>query len=181
MSPRESIQLPCPEPRQSKRGEDTAGRVDDTDAGGTAVDLALADEEVAFGVAGDVHGALDVVPELDELAVEGEELDAVVLAVADDDAVAVDDEAVGQVEVVGLGLAGLTPGLDQLALAGEAVDAGVAVAVGDVEIAGGRGDQLGGVVERAGGAGTRSPGTSQPVSEWRPWRPSIWTGLPSRV
>ena len=76
-----------------------------------------------------------------------------VLAVADDDAVAVDDQAVGQVEVVGLGLAGLAPGLDQLALGGEAVDAGVAVAVGHIQFAGRRGHQLGGVVEGPGCTG----------------------------
>ena len=120
-------------------GEDAALGVEDADAGGAAVDLALADQEVALVVTGDVHGALDIVPELDELPVEGEELDAVVLAVADDDAVAVDDQAVGQVKVVGLGLAGLAPRLDQLALGGEAVDPGVAVAVGDVELAEGDG------------------------------------------
>ena len=113
-------------------GQHPSRRVEDADASGAAVHLSLADQEVPLRVSRDVHGPLDVVPELDELAVEREELNAVVLAVTDDDAVAVDDQAVGQVEVVGLRLPRLAPGLDQLALAGEAVDAGVAVAVGDV-------------------------------------------------
>ena len=49
-------------------------------------------------------------------------------------------------------LARLAPGILVVAVVVEAVDAGVAVAVGYIQVAAGRGHQLGGIVERAGGS-----------------------------
>ena len=74
-----------------------------------AVPLTLADHVIAVGVHGDVHGALDIVPNLLEIAVQAKDLDTVVLAVADHDIVAVDQKAVGQVELVGTALTGDSP------------------------------------------------------------------------
>ena len=63
------------------------------------------------------------------------------------------DQAVGQMELVGAALARLAPRRDQVAGRRVTVDPGVTVAVGDVDVAVGRGDHLGDVIEGASRAG----------------------------
>ena len=84
------------------------------------------------------HGVrpVDVVPHGDEPARGVEDLDAVGLPVGHVDAlVRADDDVVGADELAGVD-AGAAPGQLVLALGREDVDCGVAIAVGDVELAG---------------------------------------------
>ena len=77
-------------------------------------------------------------------------------AVADvDPPIRCDQHAVRQVELTGCGLAWLAPGVDELAVARKPVHPAVAVAIGNVEIAGGARHEFGGVVK----------GTSRPRHE----------------
>src|SRR5262249_61963713 len=79
-------------------------------------------------VEGDVRRLDDVPPLGEELARPREDLDPAVLAVADVHLpLLVDPEAVRQMELAGLLLAGLAPGVEQRALAREPVHAAVAV------------------------------------------------------
>ena len=128
-------------------GQDVAVAVEDGDAGrvGFVQRGQLADDEIAFGGFGNVGGTAGIGPHGDEVAGGVEHLDAAVLAVADVHAViAGHQQAVGQVELVGMFLAGLAPGILVVAVVVEAVDARVAVAVGDEQVAAGRRHQLGG-------------------------------------
>ena len=94
-----------------------------------------------------VAGGGHVRPFLDELALVGEQLHAVVLAVGDiDAAVLVHPDVVQQRELAGAGSL-LAPGLYQLAAGAELVDAMPAVAVRDEQAAVGRYRQSGGHVE----------------------------------
>ena len=86
-------------------------------------------------------------PLFEEIAVAIEDLDAVVLAVADDDAPAlIHPDVVQQGELAGAG-ALLAPRVQQLAVGAELVDAVAAVAVGDEHVAVGRDGEAGGHVE----------------------------------
>ena len=87
-------------------------------------------------------------PLADELAVGGEDLDAVALAVADDYEVVVEDSKVmGKIEFAVVG-AGFTPRHNVDTFGVEAVNAGVAVAIRDEDVAGCRVDGgIGGTVE----------------------------------
>ena len=113
----------------------------------------LADDKIALGRFGNVSGAAGVRPHCDEVAHSVKDLDAAVLPVAHiHPVVPGNQQAVGQVELVGAFLAGLAPGELEVAVVVKAVDAGVAVAVGDEQVAAGGRHQFGGVVEGAGGA-----------------------------
>src|SRR5438034_3802637 len=80
-------------------------------------------------------------------------LDPAVLAVADvDAALLVHPQAVREMELAGLHLAGRAPRRQQAALGLEAMDAAVAVAVRDVQVARRRRHHLGRLVERPGRA-----------------------------
>ena len=95
----------------------------------------LGDVGAALAVEDDVRRPLRVGPLGQVLAVRAEDLDAVVLAVADEHAaVGGDGDAVRQVELAGP-VARLAPRPLELAVRREVVHAAVAVAVGDVEIA----------------------------------------------
>ena len=119
--------------------------------------IEFADEEVALVVEADAVGAVDIVPHGDVLAVGIEDLDAVGLTVGDVDAVvAVDDDVVGADELAGVDT-GLAPREDVASVGGILVDAGVAVAVGDVDVAGlGRDGAVSGAVE----------GLASPLGGW---------------
>ena len=120
-----------------------AGSVDDVDVG-----RHFRHVEVAVCVHVEARGAPDAGPLSLKLAAGGEDLDAMVLAVGDENVfVAVNDDVVGDDELALAG-AGFSPGVDELALGAEAVDVGVAVAVGDEEVAGNGGDgKMSGAVE----------------------------------
>ena len=95
----------------------------------------LGDVGAALIVEHQVGGALGVGPLREVLAVGAEDLDAVVLPVADEDApVRGGRDAVGQVELAGPG-AGHAPRALPLSVGAELVHAAVAVPVGHVEIA----------------------------------------------
>src|SRR5439155_19071692 len=99
------------------------------------------------------------------------DLDAIVLPIADVDvAVVARDEAVRQVKLVRLGLAGLAPRRDEPAGGGEAMDAGVAIAVGHVEVTRRGRDHLGRIVEGAGRAGYELAGALAPGVRMLPAR-----------
>jgi hypothetical protein len=92
-------------------------------------------------------------PDREQVAGRAEDLDAVVLAVADEDpAVGVRPDRVQKVELAGVG-AGLAPGLQQGAVRREPVDPGVAVPIRDVELAILRHREAGRAVERATAVG----------------------------
>src|SRR5262249_31387439 len=95
----------------------------------------LGDISAALAVEHDVGRALGVPPFGEVLAVGAEDLDPIVLPVADEDApVGGGGDAVRQVELAGSD-AGDTPGLFELTGRREPVHPAVAVPVGDVEIA----------------------------------------------
>src|SRR5712692_11541359 len=108
----------------------------------------LRDEGAAFRVEDEVGRALDVRPLAEILALGAEDLDAIVLAVADEDpAVGGHGDAVGEIELAGPGSRD-APGALALARRREAVDAAIAIAVADVEIALGPDGQVGRAIER---------------------------------
>ena len=121
--------------------EDLAALVQDADAVGE-----LRDVDPAPLVEVYVAGAEKVVPLFDISAIEREYLDPVVLAVSDVDALTVDPDAVGEVELT-RAYAGFAPALKELTFSREAVDAAVTVAVGDVEVAVRGLREVGGLVE----------------------------------
>src|SRR5262249_27264047 len=136
------VELPRAGPLLAEAAQGLAGQIEHLDPVGAAVSheqAVLAEEEAEWRPA---------LPELrEELAVGVEDLDAVVLAVADvDAALFVEADGVRQVELA-LALALLTPLLQQLALFRELQHPRVAVAVGDVEVAGGSHGHLGRAVE----------------------------------
>ena len=115
-------------------------------------DVALAVDELAdvdeVVLDEDVLRPLHVGPLGEVLAGRAEDLDAVVLAIRDEDPpVGVDPGAVREVELAGT-VPGLTPGLEELATVAEAVDATVAVAVRDVEVARRSHGEVGRTIER---------------------------------
>src|SRR5262245_62704602 len=94
----------------------------------------LADVGDLLRVEIDVGRLVDVTPLSQELARRREDLDAAVLAVADVHlALAIDPEAVRQVELARLFLAGLPPRIQQGPLAREPMHPAVAVAVCGVQ------------------------------------------------
>src|SRR2546426_7232627 len=108
----------------------------------------LRDEGAAFRVENEVGRALDVRPLAEILALGAEDLDAIILAVADiDAAVGAHRDAVGEIELAGPGSRD-APGALALPRRREAVDAAVAVPVADVEIALGADGQVGRPIER---------------------------------
>src|SRR5262249_21946534 len=131
-------------------GVELAGPVEDTDAAARVAGLRRARagpapraetqlgdvEPPARPVDEHLTGTGDIGPLAAEDAVRREELQAAVLAVGDaHGAVLVDGQAVRDVELT-RAAARFAPRLLQPAVGREAVDAGVAVAVGDVEVAG---------------------------------------------
>ena len=102
----------------------------------------------AVPVKGNVRGTLDVIPHVEELAVPGEDLDPVVLAVGHEDpVVGRDPDAVRQAKLAGP-RPGLAPGLDERPIGGEAVHPGVAVPVADIQLSIGGDGYIGRPVER---------------------------------
>src|SRR5262245_1380823 len=94
----------------------------------------LGDVRAPLGVEDQVGGSLRIGPLGEVLAVRAEDLDAIVLAVADEDpAVRGGRDAVREIELTGAG-AGHAPRALPLAARAELVHAAVAVAVRDVEI-----------------------------------------------
>ena len=80
---------------------------------------------------------MDVSPDRLEFAVSVEDLDAVVLPVTyENRSTIIHKQAMGQVEMAGLGFPGLPPGRLQLAIPAEAVDPGVSVTIRDIEVSG---------------------------------------------
>src|ERR1039458_474811 len=112
---------------------------------GDIEDVAVADVETA--------GAAELSPLIEEFAVLVEDLDAVVGAVADEEAAGgIESQAVGSIELAG-GRALLAPGLDERTVFGKLHHAGVgvaAVSVGDEDIAVGSEGHGGRLVERIG-------------------------------
>src|SRR5262249_10188397 len=98
-----------------------------------------------------VLGAAEVGPLAKELAVRVEDLDTVILAVADvDGAFGIDGHGVGRVELAGA-LASLAPIKQVLAVGSDFDDARVAVAVGDIDgVTFGREGDIGRAVEGFG-------------------------------
>ena len=104
-------------------------------------------DDFAIGVEVDGVGLEKASALFEEVAVGVEELDAVVGAVADPDAVVlVQADAVGECELAGA-FSPVAPGEDVLAGGGVFVDAGVVVAVGDEEVAVGGDGEIGGQAE----------------------------------
>src|ERR1039458_572607 len=112
---------------------------------GDIEDVALADVETA--------GAAELSPLIEEFALRAKDLDAVVGAVADEEAAGgIESQAVGSIELAG-GRALLAPGLDERAVFGRLHHAGVgvaAVSVGDEDLAVGSDGHGGRLVERIG-------------------------------
>ena len=108
------------------------------------------DPHLVVGRDEDVLRRAEVVPFAQVLAVGIEDLDAVVLAVADvDDARGIDRDRVNGIELAPT-RAGLAPRGDVLAFRGELDDARVAVTVGDVDLARGSEGKVGRPVEALG-------------------------------
>src|SRR2546425_392070 len=115
----------------------------------------LGDVGAALRVEHEVRGALGVRPLREVLALGAEDLDAIVLAVADEDAaIRVDGDAMRQVELARPG-ARYAPGLLELAGRREAMHPTVAVPIGDIEVAPRTDGQIRGPVERARGSSDR--------------------------
>src|SRR5215475_9880179 len=114
-----------------------------------AVGVLLTNVKHAILVPGHVVRPTHVGPHADELSSGGEDLHAPVGTVTDvDPAVRCDQNAMRQVELTGSGLAWLAPGVDEPAVTRKPVHASVAIAIGNVNIAGGAWHHLGGVVKR---------------------------------
>ncbi len=95
----------------------------------------------------DVHRMIEIAPLAVVVAFRAEQLDPVVLAIGDQDAVPrVDPDPVGRCELAPP-CARRAPRLEVLSVRGEPVDRGVAIAVGDVDLTGGGDGHVGRVVE----------------------------------
>ena len=102
------------------------------------VGFLLNDVKDAVPVPGNIVRPAHARPHADESAVAGKNLHAPVAAVADVELfIGSDHKTVRQVKLAGPGLARLAPRLDELSLARKPVHPAVAVAVRNVEIAGG--------------------------------------------
>src|SRR5438093_7286003 len=131
-------------------GEHRPVAIANTDKRRRPIGLLLADVKHAVFIPGDVIWPAHASPHADELSVSRENLHASIGAVADVDLpIRSNQHAVRQVELTGCGLAWLAPGVDELAVAREAVHPGIAIAIGDVEIAGGARHQLSRIVKGA--------------------------------
>src|SRR5690242_6890275 len=132
-------------------GEHIALRVADADIGGVAGVFLFSDVEIAVLTARDVVGAAHAGPLAEEVAVGGEDLDALVRPVGDVElAIIVERDAVRQMELAHA-ISRLAPRVEEAAVAREAMHAGVAVAVGYIKITVRMPDHLGGVIERPRG------------------------------
>ena len=132
-----STQRPWAE-RESQRAWMRPSLVPDADAGGGTFQRGLGDAEAAVGGLGNVVGAGHVGPHLQEFALTGEDLYPAVLPVADvNQPLLINQQAVGQVELSRAALARLAPRRNEPPVAAEAVHPAVAVAIGDVQVAGG--------------------------------------------